>query len=326
MKVSEKPNWSVKPACAKFARINAEGDKDIVIFDLETTGLNITNDRIVQIGAVKLATKAPKMPYQITGRLNMYLNPLIPMGAKASEVNHITDDMLRDKPTETEAIKEIEQFFGDPLQTVYAGFNIKKFDLPMMEELYQRCLGYSFGAKEIADCKEMAEEMLYRPKIVEALLKEVESPADLKRYAMRLKYVARYLNVSVSGQLHDSETDTGLTGAVMWTLLSMYLQEISDRSKPAIWLDCLWRQKYKWNADYVFVRCHTDTSYGRILAQLHYDITHKKYVEDQSLLNGQPVSIVENANMHSLHAAVLKRVNGDFNSVPIQNPKDEGGK
>ena len=66
--------------------------KPIVFFDLETTGVSITKDRIVQIGAIKV------FPNGLQEEKNVVVNPTIPIPKGASAVHGITDDEVKDKP------------------------------------------------------------------------------------------------------------------------------------------------------------------------------------------------------------------------------------
>ncbi|MDR0374312.1 MAG: 3'-5' exonuclease [Treponema sp.] len=76
---------------AEIAPFFNEGGR-FVAFDLETTGLDTKNDRIVEIGAVKFNKDG------VISRFSVLINPGVPMPFGASAVNNITDDMLKDKP------------------------------------------------------------------------------------------------------------------------------------------------------------------------------------------------------------------------------------
>ena len=67
--------------------------RPLVFFDLETTGTNITHDRIVEISIVKL------MPDGTVVERSRRLNPEMPIPAEATAVHHITDDDVAGEPT-----------------------------------------------------------------------------------------------------------------------------------------------------------------------------------------------------------------------------------
>lgn len=328
----EKPVWKRRDECDRFEKIIREGKKDIIVFDLETTGTDKKLDRIVQISAYKVSPGLSG--YKVTESLNEYVNPGIPMNPKASQVNHITDDMLRDKQTENEIAGKIRVFFGSPETTIYTGYNIRKFDVFFMDGLYRRAFGRGFpcDGEAVLDVKDLAEEILDRKTIVQTLKSHSidQHPIDekdLSQHPMRLVFVADYLGLVPKGNLHNSDTDTKLTGAVLWKLLDLHLRtggsctDAAFTRKPRIELDYLWRAKYAWNSDYVFFRVHVDTP-QRIRYQIHYDRFNKKYVDDGMIIENAKTqirsrSVFEIGDMWSF-TSYLKSRFGDFSGLEIK--------
>ena len=103
--------------------------RPIAFFDLETTGLNTAHDRIVEISILKINTNGVK------SELSLLLNPEIPITPEASSVHGYTNEMVSDKPTFKEKAREIADFIGN---ADLAGYNILKFDLPMLVEEFLR--------------------------------------------------------------------------------------------------------------------------------------------------------------------------------------------
>lgn len=114
--------------------------KDIVFFDLETTGVSTTADRICQIAAVKVNHEL-----DIIDDIKDYLiNPGIPIPAGATEVHGITDEMVKDAPTFKAISRGISSFMqGCDL----GGFNSNRFDIPLLSEEFAR-FGISFPEPE----------------------------------------------------------------------------------------------------------------------------------------------------------------------------------
>ncbi|MBQ2025789.1 MAG: 3'-5' exonuclease [Paludibacteraceae bacterium] len=101
----------------------------IIFFDLETTGLDIANDRIVEIAYIKVYPNGNEE--QFTYRIN----PGMPIPAASTAVHGITDDDVKDCPTFKEMAKKIAaDFKGSDL----AGYNSARFDLPMLAEEFLR--------------------------------------------------------------------------------------------------------------------------------------------------------------------------------------------
>ena len=103
--------------------------RPLVFFDLETTGTNITHDRIVEISIVKL------MPDGTVVERSRRLNPEMPIPAEATAVHHITDDDVAGEPT----FRQVAASLSKLLQGCdIAGFNSNRFDLPLLVEEFMR--------------------------------------------------------------------------------------------------------------------------------------------------------------------------------------------
>lgn len=103
--------------------------KPLVIIDLETTGVSIASDRIVEISALKV------MPSGTEEWLTMRLNPGIPISPEATRIHGITDADVANEPHFKEVAKKIAAFLeGCDL----AGFNSMKFDIPILCEEFLR--------------------------------------------------------------------------------------------------------------------------------------------------------------------------------------------
>lgn len=105
-------------------------NKPLVVFDLETTGVDIAKDRIVQIAMVKI------MPDGTQDSRQTLVNPGIPIPAEASAVHNITDEAVRDFPRFSQIAKSIHAWLTG---CDYAGYNIINFDIPMLNEEFLRC-------------------------------------------------------------------------------------------------------------------------------------------------------------------------------------------
>ncbi len=115
-------------------------EKPIVFFDLETTGTNTTKDRIIELCAIKVNTDGSQE------ELYHLINPTIPISPAATAVHGITDEMVADKPTFGELVEELAVYFhGCDL----GGYNIKRFDVPMLMEEFHRYKKYPIHYSEV---------------------------------------------------------------------------------------------------------------------------------------------------------------------------------
>ncbi|MCC8072323.1 MAG: 3'-5' exonuclease [Bacteroidales bacterium] len=103
--------------------------KPIIFFDLETTGTNITRDRIVEISAIKVMPNGEEIVR--TRRVN----PEMPIPEEATAVHHITDEDVANAPVFRQIAKDLANFFTG---CDIAGYNSNRFDIPILDEELQR--------------------------------------------------------------------------------------------------------------------------------------------------------------------------------------------
>lgn len=109
--------------------MNLNLTKPLIVFDLETTGINTATDRIVQISMIKVFPDGKEEKY------NYFVNPGMPIPAEASAIHGITDDMVKDKPLFTEIAPEIANIING---CDLAGYNSNRFDVPLLAEEFMR--------------------------------------------------------------------------------------------------------------------------------------------------------------------------------------------
>ncbi len=123
----------------------------ICFFDLESTGTNITHDRIIEIAVIKM------MPNGEVIKKTNRINPGIPIPVESSMFHGIYDKDVADKPTFKEVAKEYARFFeGADL----SGFNVIKFDVPMLVEEFLRAgIDFDYDRKKIVDAQKIYHMM-----------------------------------------------------------------------------------------------------------------------------------------------------------------------
>lgn len=136
--------------------------RDLVFFDIESTGLNVIRDRIVQIAFIKYKKEGGD-PVE----LEMLINPGIPISPEAMAVHGITPDKLRNKPPFASVAKEIFDFIGD---ADLAGYNSDRFDVPMlMEEMFRAGFNLNIDKRRLIDVQKIFYKM--EPRTLKAALK-----------------------------------------------------------------------------------------------------------------------------------------------------------
>ena len=108
---------------------NLQLTRPLVVFDLETTGIDVEKDRIVQIAMIRIEPGGGRTTF------DTLVNPERPIPPEASNVHGIQDADVRDEPTFSRIRREVEDFLAD---ADLAGFNSVNFDLPLLQAELRR--------------------------------------------------------------------------------------------------------------------------------------------------------------------------------------------
>src|SRR5660397_41038 len=101
----------------------------IVFLDLETTGINIVTDRIVEIALIKVHVNGTEEEKQLR------INPEMPIPLETSLIHGIYDEDVKDAPTFKEVAKTLAKFIEG---CDFGGFNSNRFDIPLLAEEFLR--------------------------------------------------------------------------------------------------------------------------------------------------------------------------------------------
>ncbi len=122
--------------------------KPLVVFDLEATGLDLVNDRIIQISYVKVSPDDKEGEEE---RKSIFVNPGKPIPAFVQQLTGITDDMVKDAPTFKQLAKQLADSF---MGCDFAGFNSDRFDVPMLAEEFLRAgIDFDFSKCRLIDAQ-----------------------------------------------------------------------------------------------------------------------------------------------------------------------------
>jgi DNA polymerase-3 subunit epsilon len=109
---------------------NLKLERPLVVFDLETTGVDPNTDRIVEISVLRVA------PDGTRESRTRRINPGRPIPAGATAVHGIRDQDVRDEPSFRQIARGLLDFMAD---ADLAGFNISRFDLPLLDREFRNC-------------------------------------------------------------------------------------------------------------------------------------------------------------------------------------------
>ncbi|APY10036.1 DNA polymerase III subunit epsilon [Seonamhaeicola sp. S2-3] len=186
--------------------------KPICFFDLETTGVNITNDRIVEISILKVHPNGKEESK------TWLVNPEMPIPKEVTAIHGISDEDVADKPTFKELAKEIYNMIKD---SDLGGFNSNRFDIPLLaEEMLRADIDFDMKNRQAIDVQTIFHKM------------------EQRTLSAAYKF---YCNKSLD-DAHSAEADTNATYEVLKAQLEKYdelendtkfLAEFSSRKKFA---------------------------------------------------------------------------------------------
>ena len=117
--------------------------KPLVIFDLETTGLDLVKERIIQLSYIKVMPNGEEIRHDYT------INPEKPIPAEVTELTGISDADVAGKPTFKELAKTLDEEFKG---CDFAGYNSNNFDIPLLAEEFLRAgIDFDFGKCRLID-------------------------------------------------------------------------------------------------------------------------------------------------------------------------------
>ena len=125
--------------------------KPLIVFDLETTGLDLVADRIIQISYIKVYADGKEE------REHFFINPGKHIPELVTELTGISDEDVADAPTFKQKAKELADKFAG---CDFAGFNSNRFDVPMLAEEFLRAgIDFDFSKCRLIDAQNIYHKM-----------------------------------------------------------------------------------------------------------------------------------------------------------------------
>jgi len=214
--------------------------KEIVVFDVETTGLSHKDDRVIEFAAVKYIIN--NFTLLESDALHLYINPERPLPEKITEITGLTDNDLVDAPKEHEVFQQIYEFMGD---AVVAGYNSDTFDIMFLESMYLR-FGTDFVPAGTIDALKMARDRITKKELKEAGKQEKH----------KLEIIADYFHISFTA--HAALEDVRATAKILQIFINEYRKEAEEVAaqygivKPYIKRISYWKG-FKWDRNRIYV-------------------------------------------------------------------------
>lgn len=129
-------------------------ERPLIFFDLETTGTNITRDRIVELSYIKV------FPDGTEESKTRRINPGMHIPEESSAIHHITDEDVKDAPTFRQVSKALYAIFDG---SDIAGYNSNKFDVPLLIEEFNRVgMNFQVSGRNFIDVQNIFHKMEQR--------------------------------------------------------------------------------------------------------------------------------------------------------------------
>ncbi len=170
----------------------------LLFFDIESTGLNVATDRIVEISAVKVL---PNGDQEVKTRR---INPTIPISPESQAIHGISDEDVKDCPTFAHIAKSLSKWMEG---CDIAGYNSTKFDVPLLSEEFLRAgIEFDFRKRKLVDVQNIFHKMEQRT-----------LSAAYKFYCKK--------NLE---NAHSAEADTLATYEILMAQLDMYADTLKN--------------------------------------------------------------------------------------------------
>ena len=166
--------------------------RPLIFFDVESTGLNIIHDRIIEISYIKIFPDGEEKSSTVR------INPGMPIPKESTAIHHITDDDVADCPRFEAVAQDLADVFAD---SDIAGFNSNHFDIPILDEEFSRAgIDFDWDSRHFIDVQTIFHKMEKRDLAAACLF---------------------YCGVEMQNH-HESMADTSTTRDVLMAQLDRY--------------------------------------------------------------------------------------------------------
>jgi DNA polymerase III alpha subunit (gram-positive type) len=239
-----------------------EENEEVILFDVETSGLNVEKDRIIQLSGIKYHPEDDL--FEEIGRINLYVRPPFQISDKIVELTGITNEFLATQRGEDEVFDEILSFFGEtPSLSAYTS----PFDIRFLKELYKRH-SVGFIVKTELDVLAMARDLVL--------------PEETVNY--KLGTISELFGADEGLSFHNSMDDIIATSRLLQIFIKKYREKDAEDQKVILEAQQLEKKEKSevniismryWPGYKGFARIYVNTSIGT----LYYDIRSKNWGE-----------------------------------------------
>ena len=245
-----------------------DNSEEFIVFDVETSGLDASKERIIQLSGIKYFPEDGML--EETGKINLYIRPPFEISDKIIELTGISNEILSHERFEEEILDEITGFFGNEFTA--AAYN-SSFDIRFLTELYKRH-SIPLKIKNNMDVLAMARDLV--------------DPKDTANY--KLGTIAALYGLDKDILFHNSMDDVTATARLLTVLYKEYRDKDAEEErikqeaydKPIVKVPVTITSMRYWEGFRGFSRIYVNTDAGT----LFYDIRNKRWSEkDDGILD-----------------------------------------
>jgi len=200
-------------------------NRPLIVFDLETTGVNVGSDRIVEISMIKV------LPGGKTEILTERINPTIPIPAETTAIHGISDADVKDKPTFAQLAPSLLTFISN---ADLSGYNAIKFDIPLLVEEFLRAdVDFDVKGRRLVDVQNIFHKM--EPRNLVAAFKFYCNKELINAHSAEADTIATYEILKAQLDMYENTTYKDKNGNITTPVKNdiSSLSEFSFHSKNA---------------------------------------------------------------------------------------------
>ncbi|MCD4698116.1 MAG: 3'-5' exonuclease [Bacteroidales bacterium] len=200
-------------------------NRPLIVFDLETTGVNVGSDRIVEISMIKV------LPGGQTEILTERINPTIPIPAETTAIHGISDADVKDKPTFAQLAPSLLTFISN---ADLSGYNAIKFDIPLLVEEFLRAdVDFDVKGRRLVDVQNIFHKM--EPRNLAAAFKFYCNKELINAHSAEADTIATYEILKAQLDMYENTTYKDKNGNITTPVKNdiSSLSEFSFHSKNA---------------------------------------------------------------------------------------------
>lgn len=278
--------WRTTETEKKLFQLLSKKNDTFIVFDVETSGLSVEKDRIIQISAIKYLIGDDYQLHKLN-EFNEYINPGFYVSEKITELTDITNDFLETQPSEEDIFPVIYSFFGESPNL--AAYN-SNFDIGFLNACYERNGARLNGT--LRNSKGVVNNLTTAVDVLQ-MARDLVDKKDTENF--KLRTICELYGLAEGIEWHNANGDVEATGQLMQVFISEYQNRQNAVTMVPKQNATVLSVRY-WEGFRGFSRIYVNTNIGTI----YYDIRNKVWGEKDT-------GVIDQINMEKLRQDILQK-------------------